>query len=270
MKHRITLFVDVRERMDEYAQALGVTPEQANEAFEWMLANDVAFQEGETQYAISSLDIEHAIEPELPRRFYGVLKRELGIKLLPLYGYNWATFFDRVRRCWEQVYNMLINKIPFHCVRLAWLRLGGAKIGKGSTIWRNTEVIGMENLVIGEDSVVAWHCQIDARAGVRIGDHVTIASYVQIIPGGHDAMSPEFWGVCKPIVIEDYAWITTRAMILQGGYIGRGAVVTANTVITKEIAPYKIVGGIGAKVMGERPHNLNYKVGGKSLFTFLH
>ena len=59
-------------------------------------------------------------------------------------------------------------------------------------------------------------------------------------------------------------------MIGHGAHIGQGAVVTANTIVAKEIAPYKIVGGSGAKPMGERPHNLNYKVGGKGLFTLFH
>ena len=165
---------------------------------------------------------------------------------------------------------MLVNKIPSHHVRLAWLRLGGARIGKGSTIWRNTEVLGVENLVMGVDSVIAWHCQIDARAGLIIGDHVAVASYARIIAGSHDLAAPEFWSVSAPIFIDDYVWIATGALIGHGARIGRGAVVTANTVVSKEVAPYKIVGGSGAKPMGERPHNLNYKVGGLGLFTFLH
>ncbi|MOA61169.1 Streptogramin A acetyltransferase [compost metagenome] len=73
-----------------------------------------------------------------------------------------------------------------------------------------------------------------------------------------------------PIYIDDYAWIATRALIAHSTHIGRGAVVTANTLVAKNIAPYKIVGGSGAKPMGERPHNLNYKVGGKGLFTLFH
>ena len=150
------------------------------------------------------------------------------------------------------------------------LRLGGAKIGKGSSIWRNTEVLGVENLVIGDDSVIAWHCQIDARAGLIIGDHVTIASHVLILAGGHDPMSPEFWSVSAPIYIDDYAWIATRALLAHGSHIGRGAVVTANTLVAKAVAPYKIIGGSGAKPMGERPHDLNYKVGGKGLFTLFY
>ena len=165
---------------------------------------------------------------------------------------------------------MLINKIPSHNLRLAWLRIGGARIGKGSTIWRNTEVIGMEGLQIGEDSCVGWHCQLDARAGLRIGNHVTIASHSIIIAGGHDLKAPEFWAFGAPIAIEDYAWITTRVILLPGAHIAEGAVVAANTVVAKPVAPYTIVGGEGARVLGERVRGLNYKVGGKGLFTLLH
>ena len=148
---------------------------------------------------------------------------------------------------------------------------GSAKIGKGSAIWRTTEILGVENLVIGEDSCIAWHCQIDARTGLIIGDHVAIASYAKIIAGSHDLETPEFWSIAAPIHIDNYALIATGALIGHGVRISKGAVVTASTImLSKEVAPYKIVGGSGAKSMGERPRNFNYKVGGKGLFTLYH
>jgi acetyltransferase-like isoleucine patch superfamily enzyme len=269
MKHRVMLTSHLRNRLPEYASTLQVETELLEQALEWMLANDVAFEEGE-RYSISSVDIESRIEHHLARRFYALLKKEVPAVFVPLYGKNWPTLKDRWLRAWEQAYNILINKIPSHNLRIWWLRAGGAKIGKGSSIWRNTEVLGVENLVIGDDSVIAWHCQVDARAGLIIGDHVAIASHVLIIAGSHDLMAPEFWSVSAPIYIDDYAWIASRALIGHGAHIGQGAVVTANTIVAKEIAPYKIVGGSGAKPMGERPHNLNYKVGGKGLFTLFH
>ena len=64
--------------------------------------------------------------------------------------------------------------------------------------------------------------------------------------------------------------MASRALIGHGSRLGRGCVVTACTVVAKEILPYKIVGGSGAKPMGERPHDLNYRVGGKGLFTLFH
>lgn len=269
MKHRVMLRSHLRNQLADYAQTLNVSPDDLAQALEWMLANDVAFEEGD-RYAIASVNIEPRIENPLARRFYALLKTEIPATFVPLYGKNWATLKDRWLRAWEQAYNILINKIPSHNLRIWWLRAGGAKIGKGSSIWRNSEVLGIENLVMGEDSVIAWHCQVDARAGLIIGDHVAIASHVLIIAGSHDLTAPEFWSVSAPIYIDDYAWIASRALVGHGSHIGEGAVVTANTVVAKEVAPYKIVGGTGAKPMGERPRGLNYKVGGKGLFTLLH
>ncbi|OHC29132.1 MAG: acetyltransferase [Pseudomonadales bacterium RIFCSPLOWO2_12_59_9] len=269
MKHRIYHSSLLNERLPAYAERLGASLADLHGTVEYMLANDILFAEGE-RFSICSVNIETLIEPPLARRFYALLRDEIPTNIVPLYGKNWVTLKDRWLRAWEQAYNILINKIPSHHVRLAWLRLGGAKIGKGSSIWRTTEVLGIENLRMGDDSVIAWHCQVDARAGLIIGDHVAIASHVLIIAGSHDLTAPEFWSVSAPIYIEDYAWIASRALIGHGARIGRGAVVTANTLVAKEIAPYKIVGGSGAKPMGERPHNLNYKVGGKGLFTLFH
>jgi acetyltransferase-like isoleucine patch superfamily enzyme len=275
MKHRIYHSSNLRERLADYAARLAVTRAALAEVYEWMLAHDIAFEEADTKeeeirVSIVSVNIETRIAHALARRFYALLRDEIPATLVPRYGINWPTLKDRALRAWEQCYNILINKIPSHHVRLAWLRLGGAKIGKGASVWRNTEILGVQNLRIGHDSVIGWHCQIDARAGLIIGDHVTIASYVLVIAGGHDLQAPEFWSVSAPIYIEEYAWIASRAMVLNGAHIGKGAVITAGTIVNKKIAPYKIVGGIGAKPMGERPQALTYKVGGKSLFTLFH
>ncbi|TXH35395.1 MAG: acyltransferase [Burkholderiaceae bacterium] len=274
MKHRILHSLNLRNQLDGYAQKMGVPLLVLTEAYDWMCAHNVVFEDvrrdGTVQCYVAYVNIEKRIEHPLARRFYAVLRDEVPATLLPLYGINWPTLVDRCRRVWEQIYNMLINKIPSHTLRLAWLRLGGARIGPGSTLWRNTEVIGMENLQIGQDTCVGWHCQLDARAGLIIGDHVTIASHTIIIAGGHDLKAPEFWGVGAPIFIGDYAWITTRVILLAGAHIGEGAVVAANTVVAKTVAPYAIVGGEGARVLGERVRGLNYKVGGKGLFTLLH
>ena len=273
MRHRILHSTNLRQQLPVYAQELGVTPEELGNTLEWMLQHEIVFEEGEgdnPNFSICSVDIETRIEPPLARKFYARLKKDIPTKLVPLYGYNWITFKDRCLRLWEQVYNILINKIPCHALRLWWLRRAGAKIGKGSSVWRNTEILGMDNLQIGEDSVIAWHCQIDARAGLVIGNHVAVASYVLIIAGTHDLQAPEFWSVSAPIYIEDYVWIASRAMVVHGARLGYGSVVSANTIVGKNVAPYKIVGGMNAKPIGERAHGLNYKVGGKSLLTLFH
>lgn len=239
-----------------------------------MIEHGVVFEEDEGRQGIrvslSSIEAAKRIDDPDALRLYQRFRKELPFRLVPIYGKNLETVRDRLLRIHEHVYNMLINKIPIHAVRLAWLRLGGAVIGEGSSVWRNTEILGVDNLRIGRDSVIGWHCQVDARAGLVIGDHVCIASHVLIIAGSHDLQSSEFWSVSAPIYIDDYAWIASKALIAHGSHIGRGAVVTANTVVSKVIEPYKIVGGTSAKPMGERNHDLNYKVGGKGLFTLMH
>lgn len=273
MKHRILHSAGLRARLPDYAARMQVGELELVQAYDWMLAHDVAFEEpgkaeGDLTF-IACLDIEKRIQHPLAARLFATLRDELPGKLVPDYGLNWPTLVDRCRRIWEQIYNIVINKIPSHHLRVAWLRLGGARIGKGSTLWRNTEVLGMESLTIGKDSCIGWHCQIDARSGLVIGDHVTIASYVLIMGGGHDMEAAEFWSVAAPIRIDDYAWITSRAMVLMGSHIGEGAVVTANCVVSRKVEPYTIIAGPGVKV-GKRGSPLSYKVGGKGLFNLLH
>ncbi len=272
MRHRIFHSYDLTSRLPEYAAYLGVSVKELQETWAWMLDNEVGFEQergGVTHYSISYINIESRISNPIARNFFAKLRDELPANLIPIYGINWPTFKDRWLRTWELAYNILINKIPSHNVRLAWLRLGGAKIGKGSSVWRGTEVLGIDSINIGTDSVVGWDCLLDGRAGILIGDHVTIASHTLIIAGGHDIQAPEFWAVAgPPVQIGDYAWIASRAML--NASVGEGAVVAGQSVVTKPVPAYSIVGGNPAKVIGERPKGLNYKVGGKGLFTLFH
>lgn len=273
MKHRIHYCDDIQTRLAQLSEELTRPEVELNQALDCLISRGIAFKEpyGKTTgLSLSVFNELGKIAEPLPALLYARFRQDIPCKLLPHYGFNWATLIDRMRRLWEQSYNILITKLPSHHLRLAWLRLGGAKIGKDSSVWRNTEVLGIENLVIGNDSVVGWHCLLDARGGLVIGDHVAIASYVLIIGGGHDLEAPEFWSISSSIRIEDYAWIASRALIGRGAHIGRGAVVVANSVVSKPVAPYKIVGGSGAKPMGERPHQLCYKVGARGLFNLLH
>lgn len=176
-------------------------------------------------------------------------------------------FVQKARnRIGELLFNMLITHIPSHAVRQAFLRLCGAQIGDCVSILRGTTVLDPAYLTIADGVAIGFRCMLDARAGIYIGNQVTIASDVQIIGGGHDVNHPDFLPVPIPTVICDYAWIASRAMILPS-LIGRGAVVAAQAVVNKDIAELDIVGGVPAKVIGKRDADaLQYKNTRRPLF----
>lgn len=168
----------------------------------------------------------------------------------------------------QLLYNMFVTYIPSHTVRLGFLRLVGATIGEGASIMRTTQVLDPEFLRIGRHSTIGQRCLLDARAGLWIGDNVTIASDVHIIGGGHDIDHPDFLPVPVPTVIEDYVWIASRAMILPS-HIRRGAVVAAQALVNqyKEIGELEVVGGVPAKLIAKRnPDALQYSAYYRPLF----
>lgn len=169
-------------------------------------------------------------------------------------------------RIGQVLYNLLITHIPFHFIRQGFLRLFGATIGGNSCIMLGTTILDIEFLTVGDNTSIGARCLLDARAGLYIGNDVTIASDVQIIGGGHDVNHPDFLPVPIPTVVEDYAWIASRAMVLPS-LIRRGAVVAAQAVVNKDIGECEIVGGVPAKVIGKRdPEALKYTGGYRPLF----
>ena len=113
-------------------------------------------------------------------------------------------------------------------------------------------------LTIGEYSHINRDCIIDARAGITIGNNVSISHRVNLMTGGHDPKSPVFSGSDAAIVIDDYVWLGVGCTVLKGVRVGKGAVVAAGAVVANDVEPYTIVGGVPAKMIGHRPQNLNY------------
>lgn len=155
--------------------------------------------------------------------------------------------------------NDVVNHIPCHDLRLLYCKMLGAKIGKGSRYDLHCYIRGMENLSIGKYTHINRACYIDARGGVRIGNSVSISFKANIISDGHDPQSTTFELKRGKIVIDDYVWVGPNAVILKNVHIGEGAVVAAGAVVTKDVPPYTIVGGVPAKVIGTRVKGLHYK-----------
>ncbi len=167
----------------------------------------------------------------------------------------------------ELLFLRLTGYIPFHNIRIFFYRLSGVKMGKGTTIHMWAGFYQPENITIGDDTIVGDHAFLDGRAKLDIGSHVDIASQVLIYNSQHDIDSEDFHSVDKPVRIEDYAFIGPRAVILPGVTVGKGAVVAAGAVVTDNVEPFTIVGGIPAKVIRKRLNtNPHYKLGRARLF----
>jgi acetyltransferase-like isoleucine patch superfamily enzyme len=113
------------------------------------------------------------------------------------------------------------------------------------------------DLVAKEYSFINIGCVLDSK--VELGRYVMLAPYVAIVGGDHLFSIPGlpiiFSGRPEGVqvtIIEDDVWIGFRATILAGVRIGRGAIVGAGSVVTKDIPPYEIYAGVPAHKIGER------------------
>ncbi|HZR40278.1 MAG TPA: acyltransferase [Ktedonobacteraceae bacterium] len=155
--------------------------------------------------------------------------------------------------------NHLINHIPSYTIRHGWYsKVLGWHIGSRASILmkQHVQMAGVRTsgrkVSIGKGTVINQDCYLYTTGGLIIGENVSISSGVWLVTGTHDINDPYFTDSYKPIVIHNHVWIGIRATILGGVTIGEGAVVMAGAVVTRDVAPYAVVGGVPAKVISER------------------
>jgi acetyltransferase-like isoleucine patch superfamily enzyme len=160
--------------------------------------------------------------------------------------------------CTEYAVNDILPHIPFWRVRRFYLGLLKARIGKGTFIMKKNYFINPWLLSVGNFTHINRDCILGCRAGITIGNNVSISHRCNLMTGGHDIQSRNFQGKWESIQIDDYVWIGVGATILQGTHIGEGAVICAGAVVTKDVPDYSIVGGVPAKIIGRRAKGLDY------------
>lgn len=130
-------------------------------------------------------------------------------------------------------------------------------------IYEGAEIGCPENISIHSNNIIGGNSVLDGRAGITIGSQVNLSSQVSRWTMQHDPQDENFGIKAGSVVVEDYAWLSYRSVVLPGVTIGKGAVVAACAVVTKDVAPYTIVAGIPAKKIGDRNPNLSYELGQK-------
>lgn len=163
-----------------------------------------------------------------------------------------AYLFNYLMREW-------IMFIPFHAVRRFFLRRQLCSLGSGSSFLLGVEIRTPRNVAIGNNCVINTRVLLDGRGGkISIGNNVDIAHEAVIWTLEHDPQDDHYTAKGAGVIVEDYAWIASRATILPGITIGRGAVVACNSVVTKDVPAMAIVAGVPAKIIGQRNSKLDY------------
>lgn len=109
-----------------------------------------------------------------------------------------------------------------------------------------------KNITFGKNVFLNSGCKFQDQGGITIGDNVLIGHNVVLATLDHNTcVSKRAELFAAPIVIEDNVWIGANATVTSGVTIGKGSIVAAGAVVTKDVPKYSIVGGIPAKVIRE-------------------
>lgn len=139
------------------------------------------------------------------------------------------------------------------------------KFGNGSVICYPFKIKGVENLEIGDDVSIGDNATIYCtRAKCIFKDHSFTGPNLTIITGDHAYWTGTYMKHCykkllkdismydAQVTIEEDVWIGANVVILKGVTIGRGAIIAAGSVVTKDIEPYSIAAGVPAKILKKK------------------
>ena len=116
-----------------------------------------------------------------------------------------------------------------------------------------------ESADIGNNVFIGEGCHISVYTSLRIGDGVIVGPKLIIMGGDHNfnevgkRLHELEKGINFPVIIEEDVWIGANSVILASvSKIGKGAIIGAGSVVTKDVLPYSIIGGVPSKIIGNR------------------
>lgn len=141
---------------------------------------------------------------------------------------------------------------PFSTLKVVFLKIFGAKIGRGVFIKPSVYIKYPWNIEIGDHSWLGEGAWIDSLVSIKIGNDVCISQGAYICTGNHDYTKETFDLFVKPIVIEDGVWVGAKAIICPGVILGSHSVITAGSVVTRDTQPYTVYQGNPAQAVRKR------------------
>ena len=163
-------------------------------------------------------------------------------------------------------------------------RRGNSDLSGSIEIGSNVTIFGMVRMVVTDtnecansfikikDNVYINHgSYLSGEGGLYIGEKVLIGPYSMFLSGGHEINDQESIYhsklTARPIHISDDCWVGAGAKILGGVKLGRGCVVAAGAVVTKNVPDYAVVAGVPARILSFRKHS-KYSFITQTLYKF--
>ena len=174
---------------------------------------------------------------------------------LSKYDNSWYRPGSAVKRVmWYYVQAIFFHSrlFPFSRFLKFWLRLFGARIGKGVVIKPGLNIKFPWNLQIGDYSWIGENVWIDNLAKVKIGNSVCLSQGAFLECGNHDYSKSTFDLMVNDIIIEDGCWIGAQSIVVGGSRCNSHAVLTARSVAPKVMEEYSIYTGVPAVKVKER------------------
>lgn len=163
---------------------------------------------------------------------------------------------------WKVAVWYLVNYLFFYSAlpwpyraKAALLKWFGAKVGAGLVIKTKVRIKNPWRLRIGDNCWIGESVWIDNLEEVEIGNNVCISQGAMLLTGNHDYSISSFPYRLGPIKLDDGVWVGARSVVCPGVSCGSHAILTVNSVATKNLEAWKIYSGNPANFARNRSIN---------------